>query len=82
MTQRVTEQARDRAIRRFASTPERAYISDTDDRSLVNLRDQVIEFGALIDVSCPDGLDKTIALTHLEDAYFRAARAIYMEAHR
>lgn len=57
-------------------------MSDDQDRALSDLCDHVIELGALIDSVCPDGNDKTLALTHLEDAYFRSARAIRMELHR
>lgn len=75
----VTEQARDRAIRRFITPPDAHEIPDSTKRILTAVHDAVIELGALIDATLPDGLDKSLALRHLEDTHIRSARALYGE---
>lgn len=74
------EQARDRAIKRFFTPPEREEMDESSHRNLALLRDRVVELGAFIDLACPDGRDKVLALTNLEDSFIRASRSIFSEA--
>lgn len=46
-------------------------------QAVAALRADAVEFAARIDAVCPDGRDKSLALTHLEDALMRANRALF-----
>jgi hypothetical protein len=54
--------------------------TDEQRAHITNLHARFIELGDYIEHTVPDGRDKSLALTHLEDALMRANRAIY--AHR
>jgi hypothetical protein len=76
----ITEQARDRAIRRFNVGHDPENVSESAKAEVHAVHDLVIELGALLDVVMPDGRDKSLALTHLEDTHIRAVRGIFSEA--
>lgn len=65
---------------RFPTSVTSGPPTDEQRTHVTNLHSRFVELGDYIDATVPDGRDKSIALTHLEDALMRANRAIY--AHR
>lgn len=45
------------------------------------LRVKVVELAECIDALVPEGRDKSLALTHLEDAFYRSGRAVFFTGH-
>lgn len=43
------------------------------------LRGRFMDLAHLVNDTCPDGRDKSLAITHLEDALMRSIRAIAVE---
>ena len=54
--------------------------TDEQRASVARLREATIALASTIDESCPNGRDKSLALTHLEDALMRANRALFVGA--
>lgn len=73
----TVDDARDTAIRRLFTSDERRVPTERDQRGLTALNDMAIELGTVIGVSCPDGREKNMAWTALEDCLIRARRAIF-----
>lgn len=44
-----------------------------------SLRGRFMELAHVVNELCPDGRDKSLAITHLEDALMRSIRAIAVE---
>ena len=57
----------------------RREITEADHRAVDLITDLVIELGAQIELVVPDGRNKSIALTALEDTLTRANKAIYVQ---
>lgn len=44
-----------------------------------NFRQKVIDLATFIEINIPDGRNKSLALTHLEDALMRGNKGIYQD---
>ena len=53
--------------------------SETDQEDVSVITELVIGLGAHIEALCPEGRNKSLALTHLEDVLTRANKAIYVD---
>lgn len=72
-------EARVRIAKRFPTAATGGPPTYEQRNAVVALQKQVIELGVLIEASVPDGRNKSLALTHLEDALMRANRGIFQE---
>lgn len=68
-TEAETEAAYENAEKRFFTASEHP--------DVVRLRELIQELGAAIDLVVPNGRNKSLALTHLEDVQMRANRGIF-----
>lgn len=73
-------EAMDKSKARFVTAQNNSRTITEQDRLDVDLLTQkVIELGAYIEALCPDGRNKSLSLTHLEDVLTRANKAIYVD---
>lgn len=69
--------ARDRVEARFFTAATGKPPTDQQKLDVAKLRDLVVELGTAIEDRVPDGRNKSLALTALEDVLMRANRGIF-----
>jgi phosphotransferase system HPr-like phosphotransfer protein len=74
---RDVDAARETALERLFTSELRLEPNELQQRDLIALNDAALAFGTQIELSCPDGREKSVAWTHLEDALIRSRRAIF-----
>jgi hypothetical protein len=59
------------------ATARERYFTASEDPRVVQLREIIVQLGATIDDLVPNGRNKSLALTALEDVQMRANRGIF-----
>jgi hypothetical protein len=73
-------EAREVSTKRFVTAGNNPReLTEGDHRAVELITDMVIELGAQIEIVVPDGRNKSISLTALEDVLTRANKAIYVQ---
>lgn len=72
-------EAYEKSLERFGTAATGAPPTDAQRSSVTEIRDRVVELATAIELELPDGRNKALALTALEDVHMRANRAIFQE---
>lgn len=70
-------EVRERNVDRFFTAQSGAPATDAQKSAVANINQEIIELATLIDLSVPDGRNKSLALTALEDVSMRSNRGIF-----
>jgi hypothetical protein len=74
---RLHADAKAAALGRFFTATSGAPATDQQKQVVSALRDRIIELALVIELHVPDGRNKSLALTALEDVQMRANRGIF-----
>ncbi len=75
-----TKSARDRVEARFFTASSGPAPTDQQKLDVAKLRELIVQLGTAIEDRIPEGRNKSLALTALEDVQMRANRAIFAPA--
>ena len=78
--QQEYDDAKARAEARFTTSVSGGRPTDAQIDNVRAIAEAVVELAAAIDLLVPDGRNKSLALTALEDVHMRANRAIFQDA--
>jgi len=73
--------ARQRMVARFVTAASGTPPTDEQKSAINMLQSAAVDLATAIEMLVPDGRDKSIALTHLEDTLMRAVRGIFTGGH-